>query len=404
MILKLSWRNLWRNKRRTFITMASIFFAVILAIMMKSMKEGVYSKMLENTAGTITGYIQVHKAGFWEEQSLDNSFKNDNSIKNIIFSKEIKYAIPHIESFLLASNKDKIRGSMLIGIDPTLENETFKLKSKLVQGSYLKVKNDVLIGRALAEYLELSIGDTLVTLGQGYHGANAAGKFHVSGILRMGNPELDKSILYMNLKDAQYLFDMNNLITSIIIIPNNINKSELIANEMESSLGDNFEVMSWQELIPEIDSMIKGDRAEGTILMGILYMIIAFGIFGTILMMLSERNREFGILISIGMKKSKLALTVFLETVIISILACLIGMISAFPFVYYFYLNPINFGSDEEFAKMYEEYGLEPVLQTSIDIEIFFEQTMVVALFAGLISLYPYYKITKLNVLNSLRK
>ena len=75
MLLKLAWRNLWRNKRRTFITAASIFFAVLLAIVMNSLNEGVYDKMIQNVVGFYTGYVQVHKDGYWDDQTLENSFE-----------------------------------------------------------------------------------------------------------------------------------------------------------------------------------------------------------------------------------------------------------------------------------------------------------------------------------------
>ena len=147
--------------------------------------------------------------------------------------------------------------------------------------------------------------------------------------------------------------------------------------------------------MPELRKMIDADKAEGYVFMFILYLIVSFGIFGTSLMMLAERRYEFGVMISLGMKKSMLALTVWFEMIALSLLGALSGMIAAFPICLYYNINPIKLGGD--MTEMLEEYGMEAVLQFSIDSGIFTTQAIIVFLLASIISIYAFVKILNFN-------
>jgi putative ABC transport system permease protein len=136
--------------------------------------------------------------------------------------------------------------------------------------------------------------------------------------------------------------------------------------------------------------------------MFILYMVISFGIFGTVLMMMAERQHEFGVLVAVGMKRSKLALVVFLEVISISLLGALAGIAGAYPVIGYFFLNPIRFGG-EEAGKMMEEYGMEPILQPSLDLNIFAKQALIVAAVASIIAIYPFISVLRLSAIKAMR-
>ena len=151
--------------------------------------------------------------------------------------------------------------------------------------------------------------------------------------------------------------------------------SEKFAQRFNKS-GGQFTARSWQEILPDLDNMIETDRVEGYVFMFILYMVIAFGIFGTMLMMLAERMHEFGVLVAVGMKRFKLSIVVFLEIVSISLMGAFLGMLGAFPVCTYFNINPITFTG--EISEMYEEFGFEPLLRASVDPMIFFQQAVIV--------------------------
>ena len=218
MILKLAWRNLWRNKRRTLITAASVFTAVILAMVMRSAQLGSYQHMIANVVSYYSGSIQVHRKGYWTEQTIDNSFIPTDSVYAALKKNPavVQY-IPRLESFALASGQDLTRGAMIAGIEPTEENKVTGLKGKLISGSYLSDSdNAVLMAQGLANYLNMNVGDSLVLLGQGYHGMTADGIYRVKGIVKLPLPEMNKNMVYMPITTTQALYSADGRITSIV--------------------------------------------------------------------------------------------------------------------------------------------------------------------------------------------
>lgn len=403
MYLKLAWRNLWRNKARTFITMAAVLLAVLLSTLMMSMKEGVYVGMIDSMVGAYTGYGQIHANGYWEEPIIDNSFEfSENVVQELKKESRVKGYTPRVEGFALSSSEDKTKGAMVLGIDSKLELQHTQLIEQVVEGEYLKSDDEgVLLGKGLAKYLNLTVGDTIVLIGQGYHGSTAAGKYPIRGIVRFGSPELSNQLVILETKQAQFFFGLENQFTSIILHFYENSEAAEITNSLAQTLGQEYEVMDWTALSPDLVSMIETDRVEGYVFMFILYMVISFGIFGTVLMMLSERKHEFGVLVSIGMKRIRLAIVVWIEILIINLMGALLGMLGAFPIAYFFYKNPIKLGEDVQ--EMMEDYGMEAVIQTSVDPSIFISQATIVMIIASIIAIYPFINITRLNVIKAMR-
>lgn len=403
MILKLAWRNIWRNRRRTFITAASIVFAVLLAILMNSVKEGVLYRLQENVVTFYTGAVQVHGNGYWDEQSLDLSFEDTDSLRqNLLQYEEVNAVIGRLESFALGASTDKSKGCLVVGVEPEKEDLVTSLKSKLIDGEYLDSgKKAVLIAEGMAEYLGLATGDTLVIIGQGFHGINAAGKYPVIGIIKFPSPELNKSMVYLPLNEAQYLFGAENRLTALVLDIEEVVEAEALTKSIRKDLPNNLEVMGWKKMLPELDQMIQGERAESAIFLFVLYMLIAFGIFGTVLMMTLERQYEFGVLVAIGMRKLKLSSVIILENILISFLGALTGTVLSVPVVSYFHNYPIRITGDLE--KAYENFGFEPTFYFSIAPEIFYSQTLVVLSVALVLSVYPLVKVLSIDPVKAMR-
>ncbi|HZJ61703.1 MAG TPA: ABC transporter permease, partial [Chitinophagaceae bacterium] len=286
-LIKLAWRNLWRNRGRTSITIAAIFFAVILSVTASSLKTGIFDNLVKNVVSFYTGYIQVHKKGYQDEQILDNSFIASSSTEQKILSqKNIEGIAPRLESFALASSGNITKGCMIVGIVPLKEDKITFLQNKLIDGNYLS-ENDhaVLLGQGFAERLKLHVHDTIVLIGQGYHGSTAAGKYPVNGILRFGSPQLNDKILFLPLSAAQDFFDAGGLITSYILSIRDEKSIDLTTANIQSKIGSDYEVMAWGELMPDIRQHIRTDSNNMKVVQGVLYLLICFGIFSTLLML-----------------------------------------------------------------------------------------------------------------------
>lgn len=404
MILKLIWRNLWRNSRRTLITMASIAFAVLFAIIMKSFQNGVFNNLIKNVVGYYSGYVQIHQKGYWDEQVLDNCFALDNSlIEKLKQNPQVNVIVPRLETFVLISKGNSTKGCMLVGTDAVKENELTQLKNKIIKGAYFNNNEEVVIlAEGLAKRINATVNDTIVLFGQGYHGVMAAGKFKIKGIVHLASPQMNDAFVYLPLPATQYYLSAENRVTSMSLGIDNPENMNAVVKNLQPSIGKNYEVMPWQEMMPEIANHIKADGFSFYIFSGILYLIIGFGLFGTILMMTVERMYEFGMLIAIGMKKSKLKIILLGETFLITLLGVILGILLSMPSVIYLQEKPIRFSG--EIAKAYEQFGFEALFPAEFDLNIFFTQSMIVLFMALLIGLYPLWFVNGLNPVNAMKK
>lgn len=403
-LIKLSWKNIWRNRSRSLITIAAIFFAVILSVTASSLQQGIFENLVKNIVSFYTGYIQVHKKGYWDEQVLDNSFRVTNPLtKQILQNKNVYAVTPRLESFALISSGNITKGGLVVGIDPVKENKITLLKQKLIQGKYFSAADKhVLIAQGLANRLKLKLHDTVVLIAQGYHGTMAAGKYPIAGIVKFGSPDLNESIVFMPITAAMDLYGADSMATSYVLSLRDVNQLHITAATVATSAGPGYEVMTWEQIMPEVKQHIQTDTNSMKYIQGILYLLICFGIFGTLLMVMVERRYEMGMLMAIGMKKSRLAGMMLLESMFTIFTGCLLGILVSIPLVYYLHQYPLTMGGDT--AKAYERFGFEPVFPTSTNASNFIIQGLIV-LGAGLIlSLYPIYKVIRLDPVTAMKR
>jgi ABC-type lipoprotein release transport system permease subunit len=467
--LKLAWRNLWRNRRRTMITSASVFFAVLFALFFRSLQLGSYDIMFRNVIESYTGYIQVQQKDFWDEKIVDNTFPYDPHLDKMIRAdKNVISTVPRFESFALASNGPQTKGVMVMGVDPEKEKYLSRIDEKMVRyritpeaiaainsdpdipakvkelatvfegnsytGSarlqldlgisdkaagglmpiveqYTNFKNGSIrmgepgawVGDRLSRYLQLDIGDTIVLISQGYHATTAAGKYEIKGIIKLPLPEMDNKIVYLPLDVCQELFNAPGNLTSLALHVDD-NGDEAISETLSrigNILPEDQRVMEWREMNEVLVSQMQADNYSGMIMIGILYLVIAFGVFGTVLMLTAERKREFGVLVAIGMQKKKLSSIMTLEMLLIGFLGILAGSVVAIGIILYGMDHPIVFKG--EMAKMFEDFGMEPIMAfQGIDF-YFLWQIFIVAIMVFIAIGYPIRKIFSMKVVNALR-
>lgn len=402
LLLKLAWRNIWRNKRRTLITSASILFSVLFAGLLSSLQVGVWDSMIGNVVNYYYGYAQVQDRIFWKEKNINYAFKIDTLEAKIPKIEGLKAMVPRFESFALASFGSQTKGVLIVGIDPEVEDEMTHLANRVVTGSYLKpTDSGVMIAQGIAENYSLSVGDSLILISQGYHGINAAAIFPVKAIIHFPSPELNAKMVYMSLKNAGRFFGAPGMATSLAL---NINSQEDVAavvSSVKAVLGSNMVVKDWEELMPELVQARTVDTASARIILLVLYIIITFGIFGTVLMMIQERLYEFGVLLSIGLKRMQLFGMVWFELLFIALIGVVGGLMLAYPIAYWLRIHPINVGKD--MAEAYAQFGMPSEMPTSTDPEIFLAQAGVILIGVILLSFYPLYQILKIKPVEAMR-
>ena len=465
---KMAWRNLWRNKRRTLITVASVFFAVFFALLMRSLQLGSYDHMFRNVIESYTGYIQIQHEDFWDDKTVDNVFRFSSDLEKTVLNDENATAVvPRFESFALASIGSITKGVLVMGIDPEAENNISDVKGKLVKyrfseevitnlkksdlpdkikieldllkdkaysgdgslladlginqkesasiipsfvkhasftnGYFEKGEQCALIGDRLSRYLKLNIGDTIVLISQGYHATTAATKLKVAGIVKLPTPDLDNMMVYLPLDVCQEFYNAPGMLTSLVVDVAKDDDKDIY--RMITRLGEHLQsplsVIGWRKMNQLLVNQMDADDKSGMIMIGILYMVISFGIFGTVLMMVAERKREFGVVVAVGMQKSKLAGVVIIEMLYIGLLGIICGIAAALPAILFGMYNPIRFSG--EMAKMYEDYGIEPIMKFMPVDTYFLWQSAVVAIIVLIAIIYPVNKIFKLNTVTSLK-
>lgn len=401
--IKIAWRNLWRNTRRTLITSASVFFGVFFAIMMTSIQKGSFENMISNMAKFYSGYIQIQEVDFKESPGVNHSFKLTDHLQNAINNnKLITSSTSRVETFALASNNDHSYPTLILGIQPEKENQKSELSKYVKDGSYLiDGSKDLLVGKILAQNLNIKVGDSLVLLGQGYHGMSAVGIYKIAGLLDFPLLDLSKQIIYMDIAVAQDFASIPEKITSNVIMVENTDMIDKVITALQPNIENDIIIYSWQDLMPELLNLIEGKQSSGVMIKTLLFMIIGFGVWSTIMMMMHERRRELGVMVAIGFKKGKLLFMMLIESAFIGVIGVLSGLIVSYPIFWYLFNNPIIITGD--MASIYESMGFEPKIAFSVSPEIFYNPAITIMIIFMLVSLYQIYYIAKLDVIKSLK-
>lgn len=403
MLFKLAWRNLWRQKRRTLLTASALSLALILSLAMRSLQEGTYASNIDNSARFYTGLIQLQHIDFSNSHSIDDLLPASRDfIAPVVNEPKITDVIPRLESFALAAAGDKSKGVMVLGIDPVKEDQYSGLSEKITQGDYLTSgEAQVLVGSSLARTMKLTLGDELVLYGQGFRGQTAAGLYTVKGIISFPLPQLESQLVYLPLSETQQLFSTGEQVTNWVLHTDKLSDVEDVVEQLKAIYPESVSVQDWQQLSPETAQQIQMDKVGGIFLMYILYGVVGFGLFATIMMMTLERQREFGVMLATGMQRGRLLLLVSIESLLIAMLGIVIGMLVVTPVLTYLLYHPIQLTG--ETAKLMVDAGFEPILPVMMAPSLYLNQIAIVLLMLVLCLIYPMIRIGRLNLVNALK-
>jgi ABC-type lipoprotein release transport system permease subunit len=206
---------------------------------------------------------------------------------------------------------------------------------------------------------------------------------------------MDNAMIFLPLPLAQKVFSCEDRITSLPMLVDNIHHLPEVEVAVNQFLTEGQISMLWNEMMPDLEQSIQIDNVSGLIMLAILYIVIAFGIFGTVMMMVSERAKEFAILISVGMRRKRLLLVLAIETLLVSFVGVIVGILSSIPIIIYFVYNPINLTG--EMTELYDKLNIEPILSFSAEPSIFISQALVILIIAIVTIIYPLLFIRRLD-------
>jgi putative ABC transport system permease protein len=406
-VTRLAWRNVWRNKRRTILTLLTIIVGCAMIIFMNALAKGGHDQMIEDAVGLNTGHIQIHERGFWENQTIDYAIKVTPEILQAIKSNPriAGYSFRVITGGLL-SYKENTAGAVIQGVDPELEKNVSNLYTKILPGGrFLKSadKTEIVMGDILAKNIGASVGSSISMISQGFDGSIAAERLTIVGLFRTGNPEYDRTLVIMPLAQAKETFTMMDYIHAITIrLVDSQYMEEAKSTIQAITSPDRVEVMGWDELMPELVQFIVMDDVGAYIFDFILFMVVAFGILNTIQMSVFERTREFGVMLSIGTRPGQVVKMVLMESVFISLLGIVLGVILGYVISFYFKINPIDYSS---YAKEIAVWGVNtsifPADTTLLNIAVTSLLTFVLSF---LFSIFPARRASRLKPVEAIRQ
>jgi len=399
---KMAWRNIWRNPRRTLLTVCAITFATVLLVFMLSFQFGSYETMINTSVKISTGHLQIQAAAYQEKKSIRLVIPEPHVIAEMVDR------IPQVaaytfrgQAFSLISSADRTYGVVVTGIDPQKEARVSRLKQLVREGDFLadNDRNQAVVGKLLAKNLRAKIGDELTLLGQGRDGSIAATVVSVKGIFRTGIDDFDRAALQIPLSTFQDTFSMDQSVHEIVIIGKSLSDVAAIKAKLQTSLSDlegrkKLKTLDWQELMPGLRQAIEMDLISGLIFYGLLIIVVAFSILNTFLMAIFERTKEFGVMMAIGTTPRRLTKILLIESMTITLIGILAGIGIGIGVTAYFQAHGIDFSGGSE---LLSQFGITGRMYPKLSFLSVTIGPFMVLFFTFFAALYPALKIRRLR-------
>ncbi len=411
LLVSIAWRSLWRNRRRSILVIAAITFAATLTMVKMNVDNGTIMEAIEAAARLSTGFIQIQKPGYVDNPTLQKSFALSPSLKGMLNENPlITGSSPRIQADGLLSYREHSIGTMILGISPASEEAITDFQNKVSAGHFLTANTmqhggtpEIVVGYTLLQNLKAKVGDSVVVLCQGFDGVLSNMFAQIVGTFRTGSDEFDRMGAFMNLTDLQPFLSMDDRVNANAISVEKMQDVPKVTAELNSILQPaGLVAVPWQTLMPQMEQTYEFKQSGDIVFMLILLVVVGFGILNAVLMSVTERFREYGVNLALGMRPEKLAFTVAIETFFMIIIGIFFGNLVGVGISYYLSVHPILVGGN--LAEIYKQYGFNvPTITSYVT-----AQTSIIASSAILIisfasTFYPLWRVLRLEPLKGIR-
>ncbi len=387
MTSKIAFRNIFRQKRRSFLTILTMFGGFALAAVSIAWSDGTYSNVINMFTRNQLGHVQIHREGYLDRKSIHKTIDNYNDVASILdtIDNVVSYT-PRLYSAGLASVDDKSSAAQIIGIDPQKENKATRFDKKVIKGQTLsgKPSMEVILGRGLATRLKADVSDSLVIVSQAADGSIANDIYYITGIIESGDDLSDQSSLYLHIKDAQELFWLHGRIHEVAVVASDLDVvDELTMNIKKAIDNPDLAVASWKEFAKSFYQAMRADQQGAWIMLFVVILVVAVGVLNTVLMTVLERRREYGVLRAIGTSPKEIFTLVLTEVIMMALIGIAIGLAASYAVNYYLSIDgirmpePFTYGGIK-FTHMYTELNIRSYIIPGIAVII---TAIVVSLF-----------------------
>jgi ABC-type lipoprotein release transport system permease subunit len=354
-LLQLAWRNLWRNRRRTFITMAAIAFGYAMLLFVACLMAGLRWQMIQNGTCLVMSQIQVHAPGYYPNRSLQKTLGGRQGtdvsalLASISADRRIDAVAPRVYGYGLLSAAHRSAGVELMGVVPEQEIKITTLNSQITKGSYpsAQVPKGVVIGDKLASTIGIELSSEIVLLTQAADGSMGNDVYTVVGILHTGLDAVDRNLVLMSLSSLQDLLHLApGRIHEVGIKLNHITAAASVAAALEVRLSKTLpvRVMAWPELAPELANYVQFNHGVTVVLFFIFFLVAVIGVMNTMLMAVYERTREFGMLMAVGMRPAQVIGLILTEAAGLAVASLFMGAALGVPLLWYLQVHGLDLG------------------------------------------------------------
>ncbi|HSN52711.1 MAG TPA: FtsX-like permease family protein [Woeseiaceae bacterium] len=405
LVLRLAWRNLWRQPRRTWLTTGAMVFSNVLLVFMISLQFGMYRLMIENSLETFTGHLQVQAQGYIDEQKIRQTIPDVGALaqdlRQELGSDDVA---ARATAFALASSEDRSYGIAVFGVEPRYEPNVSNIPGLVRDGRYLQDSGEaeLVIGSVLARNLKVGVGDELTLIGSGRDGSFAAVVAVIVGIFDSGVAELDRTIAEMPLAPFQDVFYMQGAGHQVVVNAPRLGDVADLRQRVASLIPQDrgLVVHDWDALVPGLKQAIQADISSAVFMYAVLVILVAFSVLNTQLMSVLERTHEFGIVLALGLKPGRLGRLVMLETALMGGMGLLIGALVGGALTAWLGVHGFTLPGMEE---MGAKFNLPSRLHPQVTLASLVSGPAVVFLFSLLASVYPALRLRRLQPVEAMR-
>ena len=402
LLLKIAFRNIFRQKRRTILTMLSMFGGFVMAAVFIGWADGSYNNIIDNFTRHNFGHIQIHEKDYLDRPSLYKTINDYSNIKNQLLTlEEIDHFAPRVYSAGLVSVREKSAGARIIGIDPTPEQMTTQFHKKVSKGQYLSEQPDhqVLLGKELAKLLKADIGDDIVIVSQGADGSIANDRYSIVGLVDSGDLISDRTSFYLHIEDARELLVLGDRIHEIAINIGHLKKVKPMTDTISTLINrPELSVNPWQVFARSFYLAMKADMEGMWISLVIIVLIVAVGVLNTVLMSVLERIREYGVLKAIGTRPGQIIKLVLTEVNIMAIFSIIIGFGVALIINSILASKGINMGMEFSYGGMTFD-----TFKAEINARSFYIPAITILISSIVVGFFPALKAARTDAAKSMR-
>jgi len=402
---RLAWRNLWRRKRRTWLTVGAMVFSNILLVFMISLQIGMYGMMINNTLRAQTGHLQVQAPGYLGDHKMRQVVPDVKQLaEGLRKGLATDQVAARASAFALVSSADRSYGLQITGVEPEFEARVSSLPGLIKDGRFLgdAMAEEIVIGRVLARNLQVEVGDELTFIGSGRDGSFAAAVVTVIGIFESGMTDMDRSFAEVPLDFFQDVFTMDGAGHAVVVMAPGLIQVGATRTRVEALLpnDEDLDVHDWDALLPGLKQAIQADFTSAWFMYGILIVLVAFSVLNTQLMSVLERTKEFGIVMSLGVTPGRLGRLVLLETALMGTVGLVLGVLLGGALVAWLGYHGFSYPGMEEMAG---KFNLPSRIYPQVTFIGLVFGPMIILISSVIASLYPAIRLRWLEPVAAMR-